>query len=77
MLPLTYDGSSIMMYINGELKSSMNRHTLYTPNAGDLYLGKSNNSIYPFYLNGVMDEVRIYNRALCPSAIRQLSKLTE
>jgi hypothetical protein len=74
---ITYDGSSIMLYINGELKSSMNRHTTYTPNAGDLFLGKLNSGTYPFYLNGVLDEVRIYNRALCPAAIRQLSQLAE
>ena len=74
---ITYDGSSIMLYINGQLKSSMNRTAIFTPNASDLFLGKLNDATYPYYFNGVLDEIRIYKRALCPSAIRQLSLVTE
>jgi hypothetical protein len=74
---LTYDGNTTKMYIDGQLKDSKTRSGPFTPNAYDVYLGKSNSSIYPYYLNGVIDEIRIYNRALCSGAIQQLSNLKE
>jgi hypothetical protein len=27
-----------------------------------------------YWLNGVIDEIRIYNQALCPGAVAQLSR---
>ncbi|HEY4965576.1 MAG TPA: LamG domain-containing protein [Puia sp.] len=74
---LTYDGATTKMYINGLLKDSKTRSGPFTPNAYDVFIGKSNSGLYPFYLNGVIDEVRIYNRALCAAAILQLSQETE
>jgi hypothetical protein len=74
---LTYDGNTTKMYINGLLKDSKTRSGPFTANAYDVYIGKSNSGTYPFYLNGVLDEVRIYNRPLCAAAILQLSQLTD
>ncbi len=74
---LTYDGFITKMYINGQLKDSKTRSGPFTPNANDIFLGKTNDVLYPYYLNGVIDEVRIYNRALCATAILQLYNLKE
>lgn len=66
----TYDGSNIKLYVNGQLKSSF------------AYLGSISNSNQPLLLgmgtggegnkflwNGLIDEVRIYNRALSAKEI--------
>ena len=74
---LTYDGHTTKMYINGQLKDSKTRSGPFTPNATDVYLGATSSSSFPYYLNGVIDEVRIYNRALCAEAILQLYNLKE
>ena len=62
----TYDGSTAKFYVNGALASSIpNASTItFTPNSYDLLIGKHENPLYPYYFNGVMDEIRIYNRAI-------------
>jgi hypothetical protein len=74
---LTYDGHTTKMYINGQLKDSKTRSGPFTPNADDVYLGATSSAGFPYYVNGVLDEVRIYNRPLCAAAILQLSQLQE
>ena len=73
----TCDGTTAKMYINGVLKDSKTRSGTFTANANDLFIGRLNDGTYPYYLNAVLDELRIYNRALCPAAIQQLSNLKE
>ena len=41
-------------------------------NAYDLLLGKWNTPSYPYWFNGVLDDVRIYNRALTRNEVKQL-----
>ena len=73
-LAFTYDDSTANFYINGQLKVSVVKTVPFTPNAMDLFIGKHENPPYPYYFNGVIDEIRIYNRALPANAIAQLSK---
>jgi gliding motility-associated-like protein len=68
----TYDGDSTRMYIDGILKwkykSSVN--SLLT-NSQNLRIGRSfNNSPDQYFFNGVLDDIRIYNRALAPSEVK-------
>lgn len=65
-LTYTYDGTTSRFYVNGALASSIpNTGTVnFTPNSNDIFIGKHENPVYPYYLNGVIDEIRIYNRAL-------------
>ncbi|MEX0735956.1 MAG: LamG-like jellyroll fold domain-containing protein [Bacteroidota bacterium] len=85
----TYEGSTLNIYVNGQLDGSNNIGTVtisYTPlsNAGPnpstMYVGiqhNSNNSsptttsdlYFPF--QGVIDEVRVYNRALTATEVQQ------
>jgi hypothetical protein len=62
----TYDGTTAKFYVNGALAStSPNTGSVtFTPNSNDLLIGKHENPPYPYYFNGVIDEIRIYNRAL-------------
>lgn len=68
----TYDGIKSRMYVNGKLKKEQYASLSYAPNSQDLLIGKHGNPQYPYYFNGVMDEIRIYNRALSENAINQL-----
>ena len=60
----TYDGSTAKLFVNCELKISYAITGLTFTNAYDLFLGKLNAGAFPYWFNGDMDEVRIYNRAL-------------
>jgi hypothetical protein len=45
----------------------------------NLEIGRNNdpnNTLYPNWFNGAIDEIRIYNRALPQQAINQLDSLT-
>jgi glucose/arabinose dehydrogenase len=63
----TYDGTTLRMYVNG-VESS------YSPTSGNIrtdggVLRIGGNSVWGEYFNGLIDEVRIYNRALTPAQI--------
>jgi Concanavalin A-like lectin/glucanases superfamily len=59
----TNDGKSAKLYVNCELKYIVMFPETFINNE-DLFLGKSDDGFFPFWLNGDLDEVRIYNRAL-------------
>lgn len=69
----TYDGYTARLYINCELKESK-RISLTFTNDYDLYMGRMNDPQYPYWFNGSLDEVRIYNRALNTDEISALCK---
>ncbi len=62
-----YDGTNLIIYINGVLDISTNigSHTILT-GTSPLYLGESSS----YYFNGKMDEVRIWNTARTQSQIQ-------
>ena len=71
----TYDGSTIKLYVDGDLKTSVsnpNGARSIAADNGPLYIGKDdadNNR----YLDGSIDEVRVFNRALSREEIENLS----
>ena len=81
-----FDGNNnSSLYINGVLESSIgnggNVLSLF-PNIQDMYIGKSGTLTGTFnsitgnnynYFNGVIDDVRIYNRVLTPIEIKYLA----
>ncbi len=75
---VTYNNSQIKLYINAELKSEKNIPFAKTlDNSYDMLIGAffTNNGkrIYPgSFFNGLLDELRVYNRALSESEIKQL-----
>lgn len=71
----TSDGITGNIYINGKLKGTITNSSFsFTPNTDDLFFGRLNDSQYPYWFNGLIDEIRIYNRALSTSEVNQLSK---
>ena len=72
-LVYTYDGMDARMYINGNLVSTRSGANQYVSSTHDVYIGKTNNPLYPYWFNGVIDELRIYNRAITVDEVRMLS----
>ena len=68
----TNDGTTTKFYVNCQLVDSRPSAGINYTNSEDLYLGKLNNPTYPFWLNGDLDEVRIYNRALTVDEVNVL-----
>lgn len=72
----TYDGRYARFYVDGvQTRVAEFGYKAFTPNANSIFIGKHDSGTFPYYFNGVIDELRIYNHALSPFAIRQLSKM--
>jgi hypothetical protein len=69
-----YDGKNFIIYLNGEINAAttFSGQILQTPI--DLTIGQvlPNNNAHNF--KGVLDDIRIYNRALSPEEIKSLYK---
>jgi hypothetical protein len=73
----TYDGYNIKIYVNGNLEASRVLPFASYANNYDLYIGKTENPAFPYYFSGVIDEIRIYNKALTPELIKGFNNLTQ
>jgi len=77
-LIFTYDGIEGRFFINGQMVKSWKAFSNLTPNTNNLYIGAYEvMSQYPYWFNGVIDEIRIYNRGLPYGAIKELNELKE
>ena len=71
----TYDGTNTRVYVNNVLSLTTTESISSFANSADLFLGKINNTnSEPFWLNGVLDDVRIYGRAITTQEIDSLYK---
>ena len=75
---VTYSKTLARLYINGNLVKQSNISADFnTLNANDLYFGAfplpGSWADWWYPMNGVMDEVRIYNRALNPAEVNELA----
>jgi hypothetical protein len=59
---LTYDGSALRLYVNGTQAASRAAGGAIQTTTNPLWVG--GNQPYGEYFNGLIDEVRVYNRAL-------------
>lgn len=67
-LAATYDGTALNLYVNGQLAQSTPSSGNITTSTNPLRIG--GDTVYPDeYFNGLIDDVRIYNRALNASEI--------
>ena len=67
-LAATYDGSTLRIYVNGTLASSKAIAGSMLAGTGVLRIG--GNSIWSEWFSGLIDEVRVYNRALSGSELQ-------
>ncbi|NJM96063.1 MAG: hypothetical protein HC800_01575 [Phormidesmis sp. RL_2_1] len=74
---VTYNGSEVQFYIDGQLDASHQRNITFGTNNEALLLGAKLNtgsvSLDAQFLDGEMDDVRVYNRALSADEIGQLA----
>jgi hypothetical protein len=69
----TYDGTKSSIYVNGKLKAVQEKTVPFTPNTQDMFIGKNEDPSFPYWFNGVIDEIRIYNRAVTSCEAASLS----
>jgi chitodextrinase len=67
-LSTTYDGSSLRLYVNGVQVSSVPASGNIINSTGLLKIG--GNAVWGEWFNGLIDEVRVYNRALSAAEIQ-------
>ncbi len=65
------DGDSAKLFVNCTLKYAIKFSEIFT-NKDDLFIGKSDDELFPFWLNATVDDVRIYNRALTKDEVKAL-----
>jgi hypothetical protein len=67
-LATTYDGTTLKIYVNGAMVSTKSVSGVIQTNSNPLRIG--GNVPYGQYFQGMIDEVRVYNRALPQSEIQ-------
>ncbi len=67
-LAATYDGTTVRFYVNGSLVATTTATGTIATSTGPLQIG--GDSIYGQFFSGVIDEVRIYNKALTQTQIQ-------
>ena len=72
---VTYDGATVKTYVNGALLETVSKVVKFTPNAMDLFIGENPTNGFPYYFHGIIDEIRIYNKAVPDSRIHILQAL--
>src|SRR5439155_7664466 len=68
-LTVTYDGSTLTLYRNGGAVATASVSGTLSPSTGTLQIGASE---YGEYFQGLIDEVRVYNRALSATEIQTI-----
>ena len=68
-LATTFDGGVVRLYVNGALVGSLPFSGSMAASTGALRLG--GNGVWAEWFAGLIDEVRVYNRALGASEIQQ------
>jgi hypothetical protein len=67
-LAMTYDGTALLLYVNGVLVSSLPQTGNIATSANPLQIG--GDSIFGQYFNGTIDEIRVYNTTLTQAQIQ-------
>lgn len=68
----SYDGQTMKIYLDCVLQNSRLQTGTIPQNTSPLTIGRHNLSSAYYYLNGKVDDIRIYNRVLSESEINQL-----
>ena len=68
----TYNGTTSRLYIDCVLQGEATINLAPLTNSYDLFIGRLNDPLFPYWLNGDLDDIRIYNRALTSDEISTL-----
>jgi len=73
---LTYDGVDVKLYLDGVFQGASPYTGQINPSPEQLYFGMHNDPSFPYYVNGSLDDIGIWNRALTTCEIQQLYDTT-
>ena len=75
-LAVAYDGTNVLYYINGKYqeKKAQSISASYWGNIISIGASQANGSNYGNYLNGKLNDIRIYDHALSPKEVEDISK---
>ncbi len=65
----TFDGTNARAYINGQLESTVASTYTQFSNIYDLKFGRRHTSGFPYFFNGKLDDIGVWNRALTSNEI--------
>lgn len=74
-ITVAYTGYSMELYIDGELDTFSKHSGSLLPTTKSITFGRKDESETRYFLNGTLDEVRIYNHVLSPDEIVKLKTL--
>jgi hypothetical protein len=69
----TYDGTNSKLYVNGVLVNKVVQSNTFNPNSNPLFIGRNQDVQYPYYFKGIIDEIRIYKRAITAKEVSELN----
>jgi hypothetical protein len=73
----TYDNAIMSLYINGLQQSQTIGSVQFAQSLATVMFGKSMNPVqYPYFTNGKLDDIGIWNRALTPCEVQQIYTAT-
>lgn len=67
----TYDGSELKLYVDGKLRDSATKDCSFSDSSYDVFIGRFRHS-QPVFFPGMIDDARIFNRALSASEVKSL-----
>ena len=76
LVTATYDGVNAKLYVNGKLDAQKRVGKSLGANTENLRIGSLNFARWPYWVNGGIDDVRIYNRALTATEVTSLYLLS-
>jgi type II secretory pathway pseudopilin PulG len=74
---LTYNGSEIRMYLDGTKEKSFNESGIFAPSSDVIEIGRKSGDGGSRHFDGLLDEVRIYRRALNDTEIQAIYNQNE
>ena len=69
---VTYNGSNVKLYVDNILVKTLSYSTPLGNSTAEILFGKHINTSYPYFVNGLIDDIAIYNRALTQEEITAL-----
>jgi hypothetical protein len=73
-LAMTYDGADLVLYVNGKQAAKKTVNRKRKPGAAPLTIGARQDRYAGGYFSGVIDEVRLYDRALAASEVAKRAR---
>lgn len=68
----TYDGTYAKLYVDCQLVVDKFSPGYYFNNPHDLFIGKMDHPSFPYWFNGELDDLRIYNRAINEDEVKAI-----